>query len=112
MLEWASLSSWSARQAYDGAAESSVYVAPGAQGRGVGRALMGELVAGVRAEGIGVIVARVVDQNPAGVRFHERVGCSTAGIVPRIWEKFGRLLDVRLMDLHLGLGPADARESA
>lgn len=111
VLGWASLSPWSARQAYNRSAESSVYVAPGAQGRGVGRALMRELVTGARAERIGVIVARVVDQNAASVRFHERVGFGTVGVMRRIGEKFGRLLDVRVMDLHLDLGPADACRS-
>lgn len=112
VLGWASLSPWSARQAYNRAAESSVYVSLGAQGRGVGRALIGELVAGAGAEGIGVIVARVVEQNAASVRFHERVGFATVGIMRRIGEKFGRLLDVRIMDLQLDLSPADAGKSA
>lgn len=112
VLGWASLSPWSARQAYNRAAESSVYVAPGAQGRGVGAALMGALIAGARAEGIGVMVARVVDQNAASVRFHERMGFGTVGVMRRIGEKFGRLLDVRLMDLHIDLDPGEAWKRA
>lgn len=101
VLGWASLGPWSPRQAYDRAAESSVYVAPGAQGRGVGRALMEAIIAGAGAQGVGVIIARVVDQNGASVRFHERLGFETVGVMRRIGEKFGSLLDVRVMDLHL-----------
>ncbi|MCE7975314.1 MAG: N-acetyltransferase family protein [Leptolyngbya sp. PLA1] len=101
VLGWATLSPWSSRQAYARAAESSVYVAPAAQGRGVGRALMGGLITGATAHGIGVIIARVVDQNAPSVRFHESLGFGTVGVMRRIGEKFGRLLDVRVMDLHL-----------
>lgn len=104
VLGWASLSPWSPRQAYDRSAESSVYVAPDTQGGGVGGALMKRLIAGARAQGIAVIIARVVDQNGASVRFHERLGFGTVGVMRRIGEKFGRLLDVRVMDLHVDLG--------
>jgi L-amino acid N-acyltransferase len=104
VLGWASLSVWSPRQAYDRTVESSVYVHPAAQGRGIGRALMADLLERGGRGGACVVIARVVDQNPASVRFHELLGFTTVGVMRRIGEKFGRLLDVRIMDLHLDAG--------
>ena len=101
---WAALSPWSVRQAYARTAENSVYVDPAARGRGVGRLLMGELVERARAGGLGVVVARVVEGNPASLRLHESSGFRTVGIMRRVGEKFGRLLYVRIMDLHLDGG--------
>lgn len=51
--------------------------------------------------GVLVVVARIVEGNPASLALHEAVGFKTIGVMKRIGEKFGRLLDVRLMDLHL-----------
>lgn len=98
---FASLSAWSPRQAYDRTAESSVYVAEGNQGKGIGEAMMREVTQLGKAGGVCVLVARVVEQNPGSVRFHERIGFGTVGIMRRVGEKFGRLLDVRMMDMHL-----------
>ncbi|MEK6702832.1 MAG: N-acetyltransferase family protein [Planctomycetota bacterium] len=106
VLGWATLSAWSARCAYARAAENSVYVHLSARGRGVGRALLGELLVRARAANLAVIIARIAEGNPASVRLHESAGFETIGVMRRIGEKFGRVLDVRMMDLHLdgGLG--------
>lgn len=98
---WASLSPWSVREAYARSAESSVYVHPDRQGRGVGRALMRRLLDDAPRHGVAVVIARVCDENTASVRFHESLGFRTVGVQRRIGEKFGRLLDVRIMDAHL-----------
>lgn len=99
---WAGLSAWSPRQAYVRTAETSVYVAPSAMGRGVGRALMDALLAHTREAGlVKVLVARIVQPNDASNRLHERLGFREFGLMRRCGEKFGRILDVRLMDLHL-----------
>src|SRR2546423_11725476 len=52
VVGWAALSPSSTRRCYTGVAEDSLYVAPGRQGRGVGRALLEELVAGSEAEAL------------------------------------------------------------
>lgn len=101
VLGWAALSAWSARCAYARAAENSVYVHQSARGLGVGRALMAELLRRAKMAGVLVVVARIVEGNPASLALHEAVGFKTIGVMKRIGEKFGRLLDVRLMDLHL-----------
>lgn len=97
----ASLSHWSPRQAYARAAENSVYVHADHRGRGIARALMQDLIARARAAGIGLILARIVEANPASIRLHEAMGFRLVGTIDRNGEKFGRLLDVSIYALHL-----------
>lgn len=101
VVGWAGLSPWSPRPAYARTAENSVYVHKDKRARGVGRALMLDLIQRARDIGIKVIVARPVEGNDASIRLHESLGFSTIGVMRRVGEKFGRVLDVRLMDLHL-----------
>lgn len=100
---WAGGSRWSPRPAYDRAVETSVYIHPEHRGRGLGRDLMLELITRCRTAGAGVLLARIVEGNPASLALHESLGFQTVGITRRIGEKFGRLLHVRIMDLHLDL---------
>ncbi len=101
ILGWARLQPWSPRPAYRRTAEDSVYVAAGARGRGIGRALLAELLRRARAAGIAVVVARIAGGNPASVRLHEAAGFRPVGTMRRVGEKFGRILDVAILDLHL-----------
>jgi len=101
VLGWARLYAWSPRKAYDRTAENAVYVHEEARGRGIGRALMEKLIALAPKRGVHVLVARIVEGNPASVRLHETLGFKTIGVMRQVGEKFGTLLDVRLMDLHL-----------
>lgn len=101
---WARLYAWSNRCAYAGAAENAVYVAEAHRGRGVGRALLEALLAEAPKRGIRVLIARVVEGNAGSRALHEAAGFRTIGVMREIGEKFGRLLDVRLMDRHLGGG--------
>src|SRR5208282_3322116 len=70
VVGWASLSPWSDRCAYARSAEVSVYVDEGAQGRGVGGALLDELVARGRAAGAKQLLARIVAGNEGSLRLH------------------------------------------
>jgi len=99
---WGRLYPWSPRPAYARTAENAVYVADSCRGRGVGRAVLQELIDRARRVGIKVIVARIVEGNPASRALHEAMGYSTIGVMRGVGEKFGRVLDVRLMDLQLG----------
>jgi phosphinothricin acetyltransferase len=95
---WAALSAWSPRPAYARSAESSVYVADAWRGRGIGEALMRDLLD--RAAGGGtvrVVLARIVLPNDASVRVHERLGFARVGVIRGNGEKLGRVLDVLLM---------------
>jgi len=98
---WTRLYPWSNRCAYDRAAENAVYVHPQQRGKGVGRALLAELLRLAPQRGVSLIIARVVEGNAGSRALHEALGFQTIGVMRRCGEKFGRLLDVRLMDRHL-----------
>jgi L-amino acid N-acyltransferase len=99
---WASLSSWSSKCAYARAAEVSVYVHRERRGQGVGKALLLELIERGREVGLGVLLTRICTADgEASLRLHERVGFQRVGTMRRVGEKFGRILDVELLDLHL-----------
>ena len=104
---WARLYAWSNRCAYARAAENAVYVSRDHRGQGVGRALLGELIRQAPGRGVHVLLARIVEGNPASLALHEALGYQTIGVMRGVGEKFGRVLDVRLMDRQLGqVGPA------
>ena len=77
--------------------EHSVYVADGHHGAGVGRALVEALVARARAAGIHVMVGAVDAENAGSLRFHERLGFVEVGRMPEIATKWGRWLDLVLV---------------
>jgi phosphinothricin acetyltransferase len=104
VIGWASLSAWSSRCAYARAAEVSIYVHRDERGRGVGRALLAELIARGRAGGLGVLLARIEASGAASLRLHRTVGFRSIGTMRRVGEKFGRVLDVELLELHLDGG--------
>ena len=104
---WARLHAWSNRCAYARAAENAVYVHREHRGKGVGHALLGEIIRLAPARGVHVLLARIVEGNPASLKLHEAHGYRSIGVMRRVGEKFGRVLDVHLLDRQLGqVGPA------
>ena len=87
--------------AYARAAEVPVYVHQDHRGRGIGRALLAALVARGRADGLGVLLARVEASGRASLALHRALGFRPIGTMRRVGEKLGRILDVELLDLHL-----------
>jgi phosphinothricin acetyltransferase len=98
---WAALSPWSPRPAYDRTAEASVYVHPGWRRRGIGTALFKDLLGRASQAGIAVIVGRVAEGNPGSTALVRSFGFGLVGTQRRCGEKFGRVLDVDIYDLHL-----------
>jgi L-amino acid N-acyltransferase YncA len=82
---------------YRGTAELSVHVREDRWGEGVGRALMEALVERARAAGIHVLVAAIDAENQASLRFHERLGFVEVARMPQTGQKFGRWLDLVLV---------------
>jgi phosphinothricin acetyltransferase len=82
---------------YRNVVELTVHVAEAHWGAGVGRALITELVERARAAGKTQIVAGIDGDNEASIRFHERLGFREVARMPEIGVKFGRLLDLVLM---------------
>lgn len=104
VVGWASLSPWSNRCAYARAAEDSVYVHADHRGRGVGRALLTDVLRRARAAGLGVVIARIESSGTASLALHQALGFRSFGTMRRVGEKFGRILDVELLDVHLDGG--------
>lgn len=88
-------------EGYRHTVEHSVYVASGARGGGIGRALLEAVVAHARDTGRHVIVAAIEGDNAASIRLHERVGFVPTGRIPHAGTKFGRWLDVVYMVIVL-----------
>lgn len=99
VLGWASLSPWSDRAAYSRTVEVSVYVAEEHRRRGVGRQLLEALVEAGRSRGHHALLARISADNEASVRLHAECGFRVVGTMLEVGVKFGRLLDVTIMEL-------------
>ena len=99
---FASLSPYRSRPAYRTSVEDSVYVDGESQGRGVGRLLLSETVALAEAYGFHSVMARIVDGHEASIALHRACGFELVGIERQIGRKFGRWLDVALMQRLVG----------
>jgi L-amino acid N-acyltransferase len=96
---WASLSSWSDRAAYSKSVEVSVYVAEEYRRKGVGRLLLQALIDAGRAHGCHALLARISADNEASIRLHALLGFTVVGTLREVGVKFGRTLDVCIMEM-------------
>ncbi|GAB3597522.1 GNAT family N-acetyltransferase [Microbacterium tumbae] len=101
VLGYASFGDWRAFDGYRHTVEHSVYVRGDQQGRGIGKALMVELIARARTIGKHVMVAAVESGNVGSIRLHERLGFTGVGTLPQVGAKFGRWLDLTFLQLVL-----------
>lgn len=93
------------RPAYRYAVENSVYVAPDAQRRGAGRALLAALIDRCTELGYRQMVAVIGDSaNLSSIRLHEALGFEVTGRLPSIGFKFGRWVDCVILQRPLGAG--------
>ena len=98
VLGWVAVTAVSRRQAYAGVVEHSVYVHPGARGRGVGRLLMAKLIASTEAAGIWTIQSGIFPENEASVALHLAAGFTIVGRRERLARQHGRWRDVLLLE--------------
>jgi phosphinothricin acetyltransferase len=93
------------RPAYRFTVEDSIYLAPDAQGRGIGRALLTRLIADSEARGFRQMVAVIGDSaQAASIALHRACGFRDAGVFEAVGFKFGRWLDTVQMQRALGPG--------
>ncbi len=99
------------RLAYRFCVEDSIYLAPAAQGQGVGRLLLAELIARCEAAGARQMLAVIGDAANAGsIGVHTALGFEHTGVLKSAGWKFGRWLDVVLMQRTLSVGDTTAPE--
>lgn len=98
---FASLSPFRSRPAYSTTVESSVYVHPNHRRKGVARDLMIDLLATARSHGFHSIIARIADSQEASLALHVDMGFAHVGVEREIGRKFGRWLDVSVMQVML-----------
>ena len=108
VVGFAYASRYRARYAYRFTLENSVYVAEKAQGQGIGRALLTDLIGLCTALHYRQMIAAVGDGNAASIRLHESVGFRRVGTLQGAGFKLGRWVDVIL--LQCALGPGDGTE--
>ncbi|MFT3719922.1 GNAT family N-acetyltransferase [Pseudorhodoferax sp.] len=93
------------RPAYRFSAEDSIYLAPEAAGRGLGKQLLAELAAQAEACGLRKLIAVIGDSANAGsIGVHRALGFAPAGVIHACGWKFDRWLDIVLMEKSLGAG--------
>ena len=94
-----------ARSAYDWTVEDSVYVRDDVRGQGVGKALVAELLRLAEARGFRQMLALIGDsENIGSIGMHASLGFQRAGVMRACGVKFGRWLDVVVMQRALGAG--------
>ncbi len=97
IVGWASLSAWSDRCAYSDTAEISLYVEESHRNKGIGRKLSEAAIKAGRDAGIHVLIARIAEGNADSIHIAESQGFEHIGIMREVGRKFGKLLDVYLM---------------
>ena len=97
------------RPAYRFSAEDSIYMAPQAAGRKLGLALLAELMRQAEAAGVRKLLAVIGDSDNVGsIGVHRAAGFQAVGVLKSTGWKFGRWLDVVLMDCAIGHGDSTA----
>ena len=98
VVGWAAAGPISERRCYRGVVESSVYVAAHARGRGIGRALMDELIARSERAGIWTIQTSIFPENEASLNLHAAAGFRVVGVRNRIGKRDGLWRNTVLME--------------
>ncbi|MFJ6799054.1 GNAT family N-acetyltransferase [Streptomyces sp. NPDC091268] len=95
---WVAATAVSDRCAYAGVVEHSVYVDPGARGKGVASALLKALVDSTEAAGIWTIQSGIFPENTASLAVHRRAGFRVIGVRERIGRLHGNWRNVTLLE--------------
>jgi L-amino acid N-acyltransferase len=85
--------------AYKYSVEHSVYVDPAVHRRGIGSSLVGAVLHEAHARGLHVVMAGITSDNGVSLRLHERLGFKEVAHIPEVGFKFGRWLDLKLLQI-------------
>jgi L-amino acid N-acyltransferase len=101
VVGFGSLSAWRDRPAYSTTVEDSIYIHRDHQGAGIGKAMLSELVATATAHGFHACMARIVGGHDASIALHRSCDFDLVGTEREVGRKFGKWLDVVLMERML-----------
>jgi phosphinothricin acetyltransferase len=105
VVGWSAISRWSERKAYEETGETSFYVRFDFRGRGIGRRLKEATIDEARRLGFHTLIARVAEGSDASLHLNESCGFIRVGTMREVGRKFGRLLDVHILQKMLDCGP-------
>jgi len=98
IIAWGALSKWSDRCAYTDTAEVSLYVTEPCQGKGIGTRLLTQLLDEGKKQGLHAVIARITEGNTHSLSLHESLGFFPIGVMKEVGVKFGKRLDVHLLE--------------
>lgn len=102
LLGYAYVYPWKEKAAYRYTVENSIYLGPASTGKGLGKALLAELIDRSRAAGLKEIIAVIADKGAeASIAMHENFGFKEIGHMGKVGFKFGRWLGTVLMQKSL-----------
>ncbi|WP_431929326.1 helix-turn-helix domain-containing GNAT family N-acetyltransferase [Amycolatopsis tucumanensis] len=104
VVGWAAATPTSARDCYAGVAETSIYVAEGHRGRGIGKALIRKQVTAADEAGLWTLETSIFPENRASLALHHAAGYRTVGIRERIAQRNGEWHDTVLLERRNNLG--------
>jgi L-amino acid N-acyltransferase YncA len=94
VLGYASYGQFRPWPAFQFTVENAIYIAPNRRGQGIGRKLLGELIAVARGHGLRSMVAGITAENSASLALHEKLGFERTGLIRDSGWKFERWLDL------------------
>ena len=97
VIGWASLSEWSTRCAYTDTAELSLYVKETFRNHGIGKKLMKAILSEGEKAGLHTVISRIARENNISIHLHQQFGFKDIGLMKEVGKKFGKLLDVDMM---------------
>ena len=101
VIGWGALSRFHPREAFARTVEDSIYLRPEYRRKGLGRAMLGELMVAARGHGHRTIVAVISADQVASVKLHAAMGFTQVGLLREVGHKFGQWLDAAYMQLLL-----------
>ncbi|MCL5103918.1 MAG: N-acetyltransferase family protein [Armatimonadetes bacterium] len=102
LVGWALIRPFGARTAYRYTVENAIYIDCDYQGRGIGTALLRELLSLAEERGYHAMLALIVGGNDTSVKLHERFGFEVTGVMREVGRKFDQWLDILIYEKLLG----------
>lgn len=103
VLGYAGTMQWRPKAAYDTTAETTIYCAPEATGKGLGFRLYSALFEALQGEDVNRVVAGYTLPNAGSAALHKRLGFREVGVFTQVGRKFGKYWDVAWMERPVGI---------